>query len=92
MYIHVVHVSYIMSSTKAVIGTEESVSISCSHGPGGLISLEWFLISVGGPGDGTPITIDDDKYGGQDPTIQINRISTSDEGLYRCDYVYFNQA
>ena len=76
-----------MSSTEAVIGTQESVSIPCNHGAGGLISLDWFLISVGGPEDGTPITIDGDKYGGQDPTIEINRISTSDEGLYRCDYV-----
>ena len=87
MYIHVVHVSYIMSSTEAVIGTQESVSILCNHGPGALISLDWFLISVGGPEDGTPITIDGDKYGSQDPTIEINRISTSDEGLYRCNYV-----
>ena len=87
MYIHVIHVSYIMSSTEAVIGTGESVSIPCDHGPGGLISLDWFQISVDGPEDGTSITIDGDKYGGQDPTIEINRISTSDEGLYRCNYV-----
>ena len=91
MYIHVVHVSYIMSSTKAVIGTEESVSISCSHGPGGLISLEWFLISVGGPGDGTPITIDDDKYGGQDPTIQITEYLHLMKD-YTGAIMYFNQA
>ena len=48
--------------------------------------MDWFLITVGGPEDGTEITIDGVKYGGESPSIEINNISTSDEGLYRCKY------
>ena len=81
------YISDIISSTEAVIGTENSVSITCNHGAGGLISLDWFLITVGGPVDGTGISIDGVKYRGASPSIEINNILASDEGLYRCSYV-----
>ena len=83
---HIVTVSNIISSIEAVIGTEDSVSITCNHGPGGLVDLDWFLTSVNGPEDGTEITIDGVKYEGETPSIEINDISASDEGLYRCKY------
>ena len=49
--------------------------------------MDWFLTIVDGPEDGTEITIDGVKYGGGSPSIEINSISVSDEGLYRCRYV-----
>ena len=71
-----------VSSTEAVDGADSSIMIDCNHGPGGLISLNWVQMRNGA--EETPITIDEDKYEDTSPSVRINRVTASDEGLYVC--------
>ena len=76
---------YLVSSTVPVDGADSSIMIDCNHGPGGLVSLDWVLRRIGAAE--TPITIDEDKYEDTTPSVRINRVTASDEGLYACKVV-----